>query len=70
MMTMVLLALTSQLFMISVAERDWKYVSPCAALTARIGMERYEVPGPMPKKSSKCSREEHVQKLMSVLIGP
>ena len=69
-MTLVLLAFTSHLYMLSVTDSDWKYVSPCAALTARIGMERYDVPGPMPKKSSKCSREEHVQKLMSVLIGP
>jgi hypothetical protein len=69
-MTLVLLAFTSHLHMLSVTGSDWKYVSPCAALTARIGMERYDVPGPMPKKSSKCSREEHVQKLMSVLIGP
>jgi hypothetical protein len=69
-MTLVLLAFTSHLYMLSVTDSDWKYVSPCAALAARNGMERYEVPGPMPKKSSKCSREEHVQKLMSVLIGP
>jgi hypothetical protein len=69
-MTLVLLAFTSHLYMLSVTGSDWKYVSPCATLAARIGMERYEVPGPMPKKSSKCSREEHVQKLMSILIGP
>jgi len=69
-MTLVLLAFTSHLYMLSVTGSDWKYVSPCTALSARIGMERYDVPGPMPKKSRKCSREEHVQKLMSVLMDP
>ena len=67
-MTLVLLAFTSQLFMINVAEGDWKYVSPCAVANSHSVMERFEIHAPLPNRSARCNREEHVLKLIRILI--
>ncbi len=67
-MTLVLLAFTSHLYMLSVTGSDWKYVSPCAVADSHSVMERFKIHAPLPKKSARCNREEHVLKLIRVLI--
>jgi hypothetical protein len=67
-MTLVLLAFTSHLYMLSVTGSDWKYVSPCAVANSHSVMESFEIHAPLPKKSARCNREAHVLKLIRILI--
>ena len=67
-MTLVLLAFTSHLYVLSVTGSDWKYVSPCAVANSHGVMERFEIHAPLPNRSARCNREAHVLKLIRILI--
>jgi hypothetical protein len=66
-MTLVFLAFVSHLYLLGTVDLDLRYVSPCLNSSARVMMERLELNASPAKQSSKCSREDHVLKLMRIL---
>jgi len=64
---MVFLAFVSHLYLLGTVDLDLRYASPCLNSSARVMMERFELNARPPNQSSKCSREDHVLKLMRIL---
>jgi len=64
---MVLLAFVSHLYLLGTVDLDLRYVSSCQHSSARVTIERFELNARPPNQSSKCSREDHVLKLMRIL---